>query len=180
MPSDAEPRHEPPAFRVATPDDAPTIGAILQAFNEEFGVPSEPAAVYARRLCTLLAGSGFAALLAAPEPVALATVATRESVYVDGRIALLEDLWVEPTHRGSGIGSALLAATERLARESGCDAMEINVDGDDTGARRFYERHGYRCQEPGQDDLTLFYFRDLREPAPGAAPGDREPAPPHA
>ena len=39
--------------------------------------------------------------------------------------------------------------------------LEINVDGDDADARRFYERHGYRNSEPGEDEQLLYYFREL-------------------
>jgi len=39
--------------------------------------------------------------------------------------------------------------------------LEINVDGEDVGARRFYERHGYRNSEPGSDEQLLYYFREL-------------------
>ena len=39
--------------------------------------------------------------------------------------------------------------------------LEINVDGDDAATRRFYERHGYRNSEPGEDEQLLYYFREL-------------------
>jgi hypothetical protein len=41
--------------------------------------------------------------------------------------------------------------------------IEINVDGEDTDARRFYERHGYRNTEPGEVEPMLFYYRDLSD-----------------
>ena len=39
--------------------------------------------------------------------------------------------------------------------------VSINVDGGDTDARRFYERHGYANIEPGQDQPLFYYYRDL-------------------
>ena len=39
--------------------------------------------------------------------------------------------------------------------------LEINVDGDDTDTRRFYERHGYANSEPGENQSLLYYYRDL-------------------
>ena len=46
--------------------------------------------------------------------------------------------------------------------------MEINVDGEDTDARRFYERHGYTNVEVGQTEPQLYYHREL-------GPGDQRP-----
>ncbi|HET9651440.1 MAG TPA: GNAT family N-acetyltransferase [Usitatibacter sp.] len=39
----------------------------------------------------------------------------------------LEDLFVEPAHRGHGIGKALLARLAALARERGCGRLEWRV-----------------------------------------------------
>jgi hypothetical protein len=59
------------------------------------------------------------------------------------------------------VGSALLAAAEALTRQRGGELLEINVDGDDTCARRFCERHGYVNSEPGEDLPLLYYYREL-------------------
>jgi hypothetical protein len=40
--------------------------------------------------------------------------------------------------------------------------MEINVDGEDGDARRFYERHGYACMAPGEPEPDLYYSRELQ------------------
>jgi len=69
-----------------------------------------------------------------------------------------------PEVRGRGLGSALLAAAEAVTRQRGGELLEINVDGGDTGARRFYERHGYVNSEPGQDQPLLHYYRELGIP----------------
>jgi GNAT superfamily N-acetyltransferase len=54
-----------------------------------------------------------------------------------------------------------LKAAEDQCRHRGCELLEINVDGDDTDARRFYERHGYTDRDPGRTDPELYYHRDL-------------------
>ena len=52
--------------------------------------------------------------------------------------------WVAPTKRGRGLGRALMAEAERLAREKGC--VGIYLDTFDQGAASFYERLGFaRC-----------------------------------
>jgi ribosomal protein S18 acetylase RimI-like enzyme len=60
-----------------------------------------------------------------------------------------------------GLGSALLTTAEAVTRQRGGELLEINVDGDDTDARRFYERHGYVNSEPGEDQPLLYYYREL-------------------
>lgn len=52
-----------------------------------------------------------------------------------------------PGNRGQGLGSSLLAAAERLARESGTHAMSIQVYAQNTGAVRLYQRLGYRLHK---------------------------------
>jgi len=49
-----------------------------------------------------------------------------------------------PEHRSRGRGSALLGVAERLAADSGCRGLSIIVSDTNAGARRLYERRGYR------------------------------------
>ena len=67
----------------------------------------------------------------------------RVNVWYDGPVALLDELYVRPDMRGHRFGHALLETACRLARERGAETLEINVDGEDTDARRFYEAHGF-------------------------------------
>jgi ribosomal protein S18 acetylase RimI-like enzyme len=46
--------------------------------------------------------------------------------------------------QGQGIGSRLLMAAEDLARSAGFTEMSIQVYGQNIGAVRLYERHGYK------------------------------------
>jgi ribosomal protein S18 acetylase RimI-like enzyme len=54
------------------------------------------------------------------------------------------DLVVRPGRRGAGIGAALLDAVEEEARRRGVAAIDLMVAGPNEGARRFYERAGFR------------------------------------
>ena len=49
-----------------------------------------------------------------------------------------------PEYRGQGYGSLLLKAAEAIARDTGLRRMSVIVADTNTGARRLYERHGYR------------------------------------
>lgn len=56
----------------------------------------------------------------------------------------VSDLTVAGRERGAGIGADLLAACETIAREAGQKWLRLNVQAANSGARRFYDRHGYR------------------------------------
>src|SRR4051812_12261348 len=54
----------------------------------------------------------------------------------------LEDLFVEPAHRGAGIGKTLLARLAKLAAERGCGRLEWRVLDWNAPSIRFYESLG--------------------------------------
>jgi len=58
--------------------------------------------------------------------------------------ARLYSLATAATARGRGIGKALLAAAEGLARERGIRTFSLEVRRDNRAAVRLYEAHGYR------------------------------------
>jgi GNAT superfamily N-acetyltransferase len=154
--------HVNPEPRVAEPADAVAVAELLDAFNREFATPTPGPDVLAGRLRTLLAGEAVVAFLSGQPPVAVALMTLRPNAWYDGPVALLDELYVVPAMRGRGIGSALLALVEATAGQRGAELLEINVDGEDTDARRFYERHGYTNTEPDQAEPMLYYYRELR------------------
>jgi GNAT superfamily N-acetyltransferase len=147
--------------RRATPDDAVTVAALLDAFNREFDTPTPGTDVLARRLGRLLAGDDLMAILSGTPAVGVAIVSFRPSVWYEGTVATLDELYVRPDMRGRRHGHAMLEAVCELARERGAESLEINVDGEDVDARRFYERHGFTNTEPGQTEPMYYYYRDL-------------------
>jgi GNAT superfamily N-acetyltransferase len=148
--------------RVATVAEAATVAGLLDAFNREYGTPTPGPAVLATRLRRLLAGNEVIALLAGDPAVAVALLTLRPNVWYEGPVALLDELYVAPELRGRGVGSTLLMAAEAMTRERGGELLEINVDGDDIDARRFYERHGYTNTESGDQPL-FYYYRELTD-----------------
>lgn len=151
----------PSPVRPASPADAAVLAQLLDAFNREFGDPTPGVAVLAARLERLLAGPSAFALLAGEPPAGFALLTLRPSVWYEGPVTVLDELYVAPERRNVGLGSALLAAAEEAVRERGGELLEINVDGDDVDARRFYERHGYANTEPGKTEQLLYYYREL-------------------
>ena len=151
----------PLAARVATLADVPTIAALLHAFNVEFTEPSPGPIALAGRLSRLLAGDNTVALLAGEPTVGLALLTLRSNVWYDGPVALIDELYVVPAMRAQGIGTDLLAFSFELLRSRGVELMEVNVDGEDRDARRFYERHGFSCVDGDDAEPALYYSREL-------------------
>ncbi len=58
--------------------------------------------------------------------------------------ARLYSLATSVAARGRGIGKALLAAAERVARERGLRTLSLEVRRDNSAAVHLYEAHGYR------------------------------------
>lgn len=147
--------------RVARVADAEAIAGLLHDFNLEFGESSPGTDVLARRLGALLGTDSTFALLAGTRPVAVALMTLRWNVWYDAPVALLDELYVVPGERNRGIGSALLTSCVARLRERGIELMEINVDGEDRAARRFYERHGFECVHGDHPEPELYYSREL-------------------
>jgi GNAT superfamily N-acetyltransferase len=135
------------------------VARLLDAFNREYHTPTPGPEVLATRLRRLVAGTDVIAVLAGDPAVAVALLTLRPNIWYDSPVVLLDELYVAPEARGLGIGSALLAAVESITRERGGRLIEIAVDGADTDARRFYERHGYTNTEAGQDQPSFYYHR---------------------
>jgi GNAT superfamily N-acetyltransferase len=158
---EADRQWESQAPRIATVVDAATLAGLLHDFNVEFGDPSPGPDVLTGRLRRLLSTDDTLALLAGDPVTGFALLTLRSNVWHDTPVALLDELYVVPTMRGCGIGSALLEAGCALVGTRGVELMEINVDGEDRDARRFYERHGFRCVHGDHPEPELYYSREL-------------------
>ena len=67
------------------------------------------------------------------------------SLEFGGRDAFVDELFVTAAARDSGIGTRALAEAERVCREEGIRALHLEVEFENEGARRLYEREGYRA-----------------------------------
>ena len=86
------------------------------------------------------------------EPVGFALFFHNFSTFLAQPGIYLEDLFVEPEHRGSGIGRALLARLAEIAIERDCGRLEWAVLDWNKDAIGFYERLGAQPQ----DDWTVY------------------------
>lgn len=149
------------ATRQATPLDAARLAELLHAFNTEFDTETPGVEVLAGRLRTLLGGTSTFAVLGGDPAVGLALVTLRPNVWSEGPVALLDEMYVEPAHRGGGVGGAVLRHMVEICRELGVAAIEINVDESDAAAMRFYERHGFSGVDPDSGERAFYFYRSL-------------------
>ena len=77
----------------------------------------------------------------------------------------IAELYVVGDHRGRGLGAELMEAMLALARELGCEWIELGTDENDTDAHRLYERFGFSNFNPGapegERERMLVYEREL-------------------
>lgn len=59
---------------------------------------------------------------------------------------MIEDLCVDESGRGQGIGQALYSFALTYAKEIGCDNLVLNVWNDNISALRFYQKQGMKAQ----------------------------------
>ncbi|WP_226758668.1 GNAT family N-acetyltransferase [Arthrobacter sp. SO3] len=147
--------------RRATTADAPVVAQLLHDFNTEFSTPTPDVGELQARLTQLLAGDDVVVLLIGEPASGVAVLSFRPNVWYRGPVAILDELYVRAELRGHRLGSALLDAALDLVCGRGGALIEINVDGEDTDARRFYEAHGFTNTELTQTDPMLYYYREL-------------------
>ena len=96
----------------------------------------------------------------AGDGTAFAFIWTRACADPIGYLALLDDgsgdlelrsIAVVPRMQGSGLGSEMMATAERVAAGLGKHRLVLATSPENTGAIRFYERHGFRLDRVEPD-----------------------------
>ncbi len=133
------------AIRAARPEDAATILKLIKGLAE---YEREPQAAVATEEDLLRDGFGaepkFRCVLGEwdGEPVGFALYFYNYSTWKGRPGIYLEDLFVWPSHRGKGIGKALLLHLARIAEAENCGRYEWQVLDWNTPAIEFYEALG--------------------------------------
>jgi GNAT superfamily N-acetyltransferase len=134
-----------PILRAARPDDVPAIVGLVRELAR-FEKLEHLCTVAPETLAPHLFGDKPVAecLVAdeAGELVAFALFFTNFSTFLAKPGLYLEDLYVQPAHRGTGLGKALLERLGRLAAERGCGRFEWSVLDWNERAIAFYESIG--------------------------------------
>jgi GNAT superfamily N-acetyltransferase len=75
--------------------------------------------------------------------IGMATCSRRKITGWNGPVIFLQDLFVEPVHRGHGVARALMARVAAYASELGSPIVELTVRADNP-AQQFYLRSGFQ------------------------------------
>ena len=135
----------PFTLRPAAPADLPAIVGLIRELAD-FEHLSHLVVVTPESLQPHLFGDKPAAEAVVAEVqgsvVAFALFFTNFSTFLGRPGLYLEDLYVQPAHRGTGLGKALLQHLGALAVERGCGRFEWSVLDWNENAIRFYEKMG--------------------------------------
>ncbi len=151
------------------PDDFPRVAPLVRRFYAHFGYP------YADRV----QGRSFRQLLADPArgrawlvtaggaPAGYAVLTLGWSIEYGGRVAMVDELFVEAAHRGAGLGTWVLDRLAGEARRLGVRRLFLEVESYNRWAKALYARAGY-------DDRKRALMSRPLTPRP-ATPGPRAP-----
>jgi GNAT superfamily N-acetyltransferase len=74
---------------------------------------------------------------------AVCTVSWVHALRANGRYAIVQEMFVEPALRSSGIGQGVLEHAARIARDAGCPFVELGTPYDGKRQIEFYRRSGF-------------------------------------
>lgn len=140
----------------AAPDEAPAVAALLAAFRDHLGYDSPSDASMLASVERIIVRDDAEYLLAGDdEPQAVAQVRFRWSVWWEAEDCWLEDLYIRPEARGSGLGRALTQAVIDRARERGCRRVELDVNSENPAALALYRSLGFDTGKTGGQDIFM-------------------------
>jgi ribosomal protein S18 acetylase RimI-like enzyme len=129
--------------RLATPDDAADVARLMAAFRDWQGRDEPKDASIEESVRRLLADPDTEYLLGGDPPAGVLQLRFRHSVWTGTDDAHLEDLFVDASARGSGLGRALVDAALERARERGCARIELDANERNDPAVALYESVGF-------------------------------------
>jgi GNAT superfamily N-acetyltransferase/catechol 2,3-dioxygenase-like lactoylglutathione lyase family enzyme len=108
------------------------------------------------------------------EAIGIAILTFLWTVEHGGAATWLDELYVVPERRGDGIGQQLVDAVVRIAEQTGCHAVDLEVESGHEEVERLYERSGFRRHRRSRWYLPLAsparatgFVPSLREATPG-------------
>jgi GNAT superfamily N-acetyltransferase len=134
---------------LAGPDEADTVARLLIGFRDWYGRSDPADEAFRTGVSRLIAEPATEYLLAATagspdaDPAGVCQLRYRHSLWTDSEDCWLEDLFVDESARGAGLGEALVACALDRARARGCGRIELDVSESNRPAWALYERMGF-------------------------------------
>ena len=148
----------------AKAEDIEHVGALIAAFRDWWGKDEPTLEKIRATTAVLIDDPNTEFLLAAPgdgaPPFGVCQLRYRLSVWTGADDCWLEDLYVDESARGTGLGRVLVNAAFERARARGSRRIELDVNESNTEAIAFYESLGFTT-EPKPPGRTLFVSRKL-------------------
>lgn len=130
--------------RPATPADLDDLARLFAGYQEFYGRTGDPGA--ARDFLAARQRDGDSVVLVASDDgglVGFAQVYPTWSSLSTARVWVLNDLFVDPTARGTGAGRALVRAVLAAAHEAGAVSVSLSTQTTNRTAQALYEAEGF-------------------------------------
>jgi GNAT superfamily N-acetyltransferase len=140
--------------RAGAEDLQAAIGAVRELLVELGGTPP-PVEAMEKAGRELIDRPEAGVLLIAEQDgqlVGVAAASFQLAIHTAGRYALLQDLWVKPSHRSGSIGAQLVSELCAQSRALGLPRIEVGLPSEDfpriEATRSFYLRNGFKPLGP--------------------------------
>jgi ribosomal protein S18 acetylase RimI-like enzyme len=143
--------------RLATQEDAADVARLMIGFRNWWGREQPSDERFEAGVRRLLAEPQTEFLIAGEPATGVCQLRYRFSIWTGTEDCCLEDIFVEPQVRGSGVGRALAEAALARARERGCARVELDVNEANPAALALYESLGFESwsDPPGGRNLLM-------------------------
>ena len=143
--------------RLATEKDAAEVARLMIGFRDWWQRDKPDDGAFEAGVRRLLADPNTDYLIGGDPPVGVCQLRYRYALWTESEDCALEDIFVEASARGSGVGRALVEAAFERARERGCRRMELDVNEANVAALSLYESLGFESwsDPPGGRNLIM-------------------------
>jgi|HigsolmetaAR202D_1030399.scaffolds.fasta_scaffold00343_3 GNAT superfamily N-acetyltransferase len=136
-------------MRLAEPSDLETILPLMQGYYRDDELRFDAVRAHAA-MSRLLAEPQWGRVIlieVGAEAVGYVAVCIGFSLEFGGNDAFIDEVFVQPAHRGRGFARQAMQYAMNAAREWGICALHLEVDRDNLAAKRLYASLGYRPRE---------------------------------
>ena len=149
-----------PRVWLAEPHEAETVAALLVAFRDSLGHDWPSANSFLAGVEKLIDDPQTEFLLGAAHddapPAGVAQLRFRHGLWRAGGDCLIEDLYVEPGARRSGLGRALVERALGRARDRGCRRADLDVNERNEAALALYGALGFSATSNSYGGRDLY------------------------